>query len=325
MSTTTNATSPWALSNATVATVAGAPIGTWAEVTSTSSAGVLYHGGGSVAPSSSTTKAVSVWMAKASGSGSAGVYYYAGSGIVTGCTCLRSDGGTCSADITDSATICRASVSDLGTTPVRLTALAALSSASAVAIIGVQPGAFGVATGTTRFSGAQLEVSTYPTSLIVTTTTATARNADAISATVPAVPSKGWCISGNWKPTSGAWPNALSLWTLGDTYNAANRASSWGNSSLYIVDAASGVKDLGDYTDPVSPWKIVTCNANGSLSLSVNGVLVDSTSTGAGTGILTTPATTLHLGAQASAGTISDWYIKNVKVWSARTTKEASK
>jgi hypothetical protein len=175
--------------------------------------------------------------------------------------------------------------------------------------------------GATR---AQIEIGTYATSWIDTAGTAVVRNADAVSATVPAVPSKGWCISGNWKPTS-AWPNALSLWTLGDTYNAANRASSWGNSSLYIVDAASGTKDLGAYTTPVAPWKIVTCNTAGALSLSVNGALVDSTSTGAGTGILTTPATTLHFGAQASAGTISDWYIKNVKIWAAKSTKEASK
>jgi hypothetical protein len=179
------------------------------------------------------------------------------------------------------------------------------------------------AAATTRFSGAQLEVGTYPTSLIVTTSTATARNADAVSATVPSVPSAGWCIAGTFKPTSGAWPNALSLWTLGDTYNAANRASSWGNSALYIVDAASGVKDLGDFAvDPVSPWRIVTCNKLGSLSAAVNGILVDSTSTGAGTGILTTPATTLHFGAQASGGTISDWYIKGVKVCKASKTKE---
>ena len=165
---------------------------------------------------------------------------------------------------------------------------------------------------------------TEPSSLIVTTTTALTRNVDAVSATVPSVPSK-WCIAGTWKPLVGAWPGALSLWTLGDTYNAANRASSWGNSSIYIVDAASGVKDLGDYTDPVAPWKIVTCDVNGALSLAVNDVLVDSTSTGAGTGILTTPATTLHFGAQASGGTIGPWAIKGVKLWSAKSTKEASK
>ena len=317
MSTSTSATSPWALFEATVSTVAAAPLGgTWAELTSSTTKGCIYS---TSTTASSATFVVSVWAVKASGTGGAIATVRCG-GAPSACACVRSDGGSCTAvtpGVAGGATgdkDCDARVSDLGTTPVRITVVATCPGAITNPLAIFYPE--NNATGTTRFSGAQLEVGTYPTSLIVTTTSALPRNLDAVSATVPSVPAKGWCISGNWMPTSGTWPNALSLWTLGDTYNAANRASSWGNSSIYIVDAASGVKDLGDYTDPVAPWKIVTCNANGNLSLAVNGVLVDESATGAGTGILTTPATTLHFGAQASGGTIGPWAIKNVKVCS---------
>jgi hypothetical protein len=76
-------------------------------------------------------------------------------------------------------------VSDLGTTPVRLAAMTTCSGAITTPGFNVLPGNHGTATGTTRFSGAQLEVGTYPTSLIVTTTTATARNADVVTFTAP--------------------------------------------------------------------------------------------------------------------------------------------
>lgn len=317
----TNANTNWLLANATVETVAGAPVGgTWAEVTSTASAGALY--GNNPTVTSTTTLVWSVYAAKASGTGSAGIAVRCG-GVPTGCTCTRSDGGTCSAQTGGaSANDCRGAVTDLGTTPIRITVVATCPGAVTSTYPLMFPGAYGSGTGTTRFGAVDLVANaTLPASHVPTTSAAVEHAADQVSVTVPAVGSK-WCIAGNFKPFAGVWPNALSLWTLGDNYNSANTASSWGNSSIYIVDKDSGVKDLGDYTDPVAPWRIVTCNNAGSLSLAVNGVVVDETATGAGTGILTTPSTTLRLGAQVNGGTPFGGWIKGVKVCAAKKPSE---
>ena len=330
ISTATDATWPWGRFNATVATVAGAPMGgTWAEVTTSVNDGSTYQNVSGIA--SSTTFVSSAWLAKASGTGYAGVATIHNGLTISACTCVRSDGGSCTATIYNNGTSsarCHGEVSDLGTPPLRLSTQSTVTVAATSAQIGLSPGRFGVATGTTRFTGAQVEVGTYPTSLIVTTTTATARNADAVSATVPAVPSK-WCVAGNFAPATGTWGDAGSgggglMWTIGTTYNAANTASSWTNHSLWVFDSSAAAKDLGAFpSTPASPWRFVTCNSLGSLSLTVNGLVVDTTATGAGTGVLTTPSTTLLLGHRSgSAGYEFGGFIKNLKICSAKNAKE---
>jgi hypothetical protein len=319
-------TSPWTSANVSVATVAGsgpAGSGTWAAVTATTTGG--YVGAASpLGGATSTTWTGSIWVAAASGTTACAMEIGTGTWAPSTCTCSRSDGGACTASKQGGNDYCGVEVAGITTTPVRMIVTGVGASKTTFQMYFL-PGAFGTSAGTCLFTGAQIEAGADASSLCVTGAAVCPRAVDQLSATVPSVPSKGWCISGNWKP-AGAWPNALSLWTLGNNYNDANTASSWGNSSLYIVDAASGVKDLGDFAvDPVSPWRVVTCNTAGALSLSVNNILVDSTSTGAGTGLLTTPATTLRLGAQTGGGTPGNWRIKNVKVWSAKSTKDASK
>jgi hypothetical protein len=330
MSTGTAATSPWLWNGGvgacgvTGTTVAGASVGgTWAELTSVCSTGNAYQ---SITSASSTTFVGSVWMAKASGSGHAGLLVGCGAGTPSVCTCVRSDEGTCTA-AAFATNYCQAMVSDLGTTPVRLAAMTTCSGAITTPGFNVLPGNHGTATGTTRFSGAQLEVGTYPTSLIVTTTTATARNADQVSATVPAVPAK-WCLAvTGYRP--GDWVQGTTstyAWSLGSgPVGTEPNIVSLGSRYFSVFDAAAGQKFIGPYTEPdgALSHRLISCGSStGSMQLSIDGAL-STTTAGAGTGILGTPSTTLYFGASGSTG-LQAWggYLKNLKICSAKNPKE---
>jgi hypothetical protein len=199
------------------------------------------------------------------------------------------------------------------------------TSAATATNLNLYPGEQGVATGTTRFSGAQIEVGTYPTSLIVTTTTATARNADQISATVPAVPAK-WCVAVTAMPEEGrAWSIAgqiFRMWSLATGADGANTALADDTVFPYVLDASSGVRQVA-YTAPSSAaHRMIGCSTSGALSLSIDGALTG-TASGAGAGILTTPQTTLHFG-KVGNSTSYNWagYLKNLKICSAKNPKE---
>jgi hypothetical protein len=197
----------------------------------------------------------------------------------------------------------------------------------------LMPGEYGVSTGTTRFSGAQLEVGTYPTSLIVTTTTALARNADVVSATVPAVPSK-WCVAVTAKPEEGrAWadPNLPMPWGLGPT-NVANSAFMYSTGTANVVrvrvnDSSNFARDTDITSTALSGGaasRLVFCNNVGSTKLTLNGSVESSGWTGAGTGLWTTPPTTLNIGMRAPLTTTEQFggYLKNLKICSAKNAKE---
>jgi hypothetical protein len=173
-----------------------------------------------------------------------------------------------------------------------------------------------------RFSGAQLEVGTYPTSLIVTTSTATARNADQVSATVPAVPGDAtgkWCVAVTATPENGrAWQadgaGANVAWGIGQTSGGLRAVTS--NSNFFVFDAAAASK-IGTYTAPAAAsHRIVSCNNQGTLSLAIDGATVALTMTGAGTGILGAAQTALFIGqSTASAGQFGG-YLKSLKLCS---------
>lgn len=170
VSTTTAFTSPWGSSNATVATVAGAPTsGTWAEITSTNNTGRAYQ---IFTVPSSTTQVISLYVAKSSGTGPVSFDNYKASSTVTACTCTRSDGGTCTAAIVDANASCRASIADLGTTAVRVTQVTTRNAAQTAPILLFYPGEVNVSTATTRLSGVQIEAGVAKASKLCVTTTA---------------------------------------------------------------------------------------------------------------------------------------------------------
>ena len=238
---TTYTSGVWTASSSTVATVAGGPTGSWAEVTNTASAGGPYTGGGAAFTSTATFSG-SAWMAKASGTGYAGVAVGCGGGTPSTCTCTRSDGGSC-ATATHSTNYCAADVADLGTTPIRLTATVvcsgALTGAPTVALI-LFPGQRGVATGTTRFAAPQYEdAAAYGSSFIATAGTSTLRAADQVSATVPAVPSK-WCVAVTAKPEEGrAWDASQYMAILATSPAVPSNGFRLWHKLFYVYDATS--------------------------------------------------------------------------------------
>jgi hypothetical protein len=318
MSTGTAATSPWVLNNATVATVAGAPMGgTWAETTSTTNIGNFYQ---TITAASSTTFVGSVWMAKASGTGYAGLLVWCGAGTPSACACSRSDGGTCAAS-TAYTNFCKAEVADLGTTPVRLSAATTCSGAITATNLLMLPGRDGTATGTTRFSGAQLEVGTYPTSHIVTTSTATARNADQVSATVPAVAGDKFCLAGTFLPEEGmTWATVGSArtWMIG---NATYGSAFMNMSLLGNYDATPALRQRA-WTPPTSgAVRASFCTASALLDVKLSagtaGVL-----SGTGTGLMGTSLTTLYIGQRSNGAEQFPGYLKNLKICKASKAKE---
>ena len=196
------------------------------------------------------------------------------------------------------------------------------SGAITSSIIALIPGNYGSTVGITDFTGAMHEIGTYPTSLIVTTTTATARNADAVSATVPAVPSK-WCIAVTAKPLHAWNTDTEFLWSLGlGTGGSPNTAAM--TQTIFTVTDAAPVQKYVAYTAPAaaSP-RMVACSTSGTLNVWADTVLKTGSITGAGSGVMTAPATTLYLGAPAGAANyIWAGYLKSIRICKASKAKE---
>jgi hypothetical protein len=189
----------------------------------------------------------------------------------------------------------------------------------------VYPGENGVATGTTRFSGAQLEVGTYPTSLIVSTSTSVARNSDQISATVPAVPAK-WCIAVTAQPEERrAWASSSlpHTWSLGSVPSAM---ATWeyNDATNFVVGTRDATNAANNFTStatvasllPTSvAARMVTCGGStGRIQLSLNGTPVAGAQTGVGTGISGIGITTLTFSRPSFE---FGGYLKNLKICKA--------
>jgi hypothetical protein len=174
LTTGTNPTSPWAASNVTVDNGGSAPAiaggGIWSKVTATGVNGALYYAGASVP--SGTTLTSSIWASKAAGVGGAGITVGASGWTAGGCSCTRSDGGSCTATVT-ATHWCLAEVADLGTTPIRLTVTGTGVAVTAINL-NARPALSGDSSGTTLFTGAQIEAGSSASPLIPSLGTATA-------------------------------------------------------------------------------------------------------------------------------------------------------
>jgi hypothetical protein len=176
--------------------------------------------------------------------------------------------------------------------------------------------------GTTH---AQIECpGAFRTSRIVTAGTAVARNADAISATVPAVSVNKWCVAGTFKPQEGrAWVDGGYLWEFG-TYSQANDVSvSSGNVlALDTYDATPARKLYSLASTAAGTHRRITCYNAGSWSMYDDGVALSLSPSGAGTGVVGTLSTTLHIGRSSTANTSFGGFIKNLSIWKASKAKE---
>jgi hypothetical protein len=179
--------------------------------------------------------------------------------------------------------------------------------------------------GTTH---AQVECTgSYRTSRIVTTTTALARNADVVSATVPAVPSK-WCIAVTAKPGSGtAWtiyPNLSYIWTLGSISGANSAGVGFLAPSRTFLDHYSSVPTERYVASGATPSaganRFIGCSIAGDLNLSVAGVNYG-TDSGAGSGTFGTSPTTFYFNPSVGGVQVAT-FLKDLRMY--KISKSAS-
>ncbi len=237
----------------------------------------------------------SVWMAATTGTAIQSMAINCAGGVVSTCTCARSDGGACTATILGT-NLCVA-YGTVGTTPVRMSATETCAVATTTAAINVHDGQEGTTSNIGGlFGGAQIEVAGYASSYVPTTTATVARNADVVTVANP-LPVGPFCVTGTWTPALAplsTWASAVhGLWLFG-TDGAANsahvEASANGTVLLQVFDAAPAVKVWATPAGAVSGSTVATitaCSDNvGGASITVNGVAQSLTPVGAGTGIL---------------------------------------
>jgi hypothetical protein len=321
--TTANAaTAPWALNTATAVTGSAGGfldgVGGWHSITSTANTGSVSQN--VTAGATTTTVTGSTWAKKAS-AGYASVLVSCGAGAVTVCTCVRSDGGTCTATANSPLSgYCKAEVSNLATIPVRLSALTTCASTSTSYALFLVPGQYGTAVGTTDFSGAQLETGTYPTTYIPTVGSTVARNADSLSYTNPLrLQDRRWCVAGTWQrgersPWDGQYPALLTMGSL----SAANTVGLYLNNTnmtniLYDGAAASRSLNYAHGYSAGSSKAITSCSSQGRLNAFSNGVQVGFSATG-GTGLFGAAPGNVNIGWGAGGTTEFGGYSKNLKL-----------
>ena len=172
--------------------------------------------------------------------------------------------------------------------------------------------------GATR---AQIELGAFGTSWIDTTTTALARNQDTVTATIPSVPSK-WCVAATAMPVEQtAWGSlgAIRIWATGGTGANSSYIDTGG---LTVIDAAAATRIAG-YTFPASgSVRLIGCSTAGVLSLSATAGTVGALS-GAGTGILGTPGTTLFFGNNVISNRSISGYLKDIRIYKVTKAKDA--
>jgi hypothetical protein len=305
----------WILqAGATVATDATEGVGgsLWTKITSSVADKHVY---GTPTTDATLGFVASVWARTAAATGTAVVYTGCknGGATVTSCACARSSGGSCSAVI---STDCLATFTGLTTTPDRLSVRVACSASTTLSVLGMLPAALG-GTGTMWFAAPQVELSdgvTGPSSFLPTTAAAGTRAADQVSVTIPALPSS-WCISATATRTDFVtWGLSDRLWSLGTS--GANTAFLDQGASFRVDDASLGVRYSVTAVPPTTgAVRLVACDNLGAMSLTIGST--SSPYSGAGTGILTTPPTTLYLGG-ASASLYGNVRLSNVKVCSAK-------
>lgn len=186
--------------------------------------------------------------------------------------------------------------------------------------------------GTTR---AQIECpGSYRTSFIPSAGTSAARNADQVSATVPAVPSK-WCIAVTAKPEEGrAWEigtNVAAMWSLGATGTANSSAlyadvhlgSGVYQSLFRTYDSSVAARYIAANEPSPGQARIVACDSAGQFSLTYDGVAQTPTaSVTTGSGLFATPPTALRFGDLSDGSVPFGGFLKNLKICKATKTKE---
>jgi len=323
----TTPTAPWAFTGATATTTTGGfidGVSNWTVLTSTAASNELHQ---TTTTASSTTFIASAWAKAGSGTTDATVTVQCPTAATTtACTCLTSDGTACNA-VKDYYVVgdCNARVTNAITTaPVRVSAMATCAAAGTSVIVRLNPTNQSNAARTTYFNGAQVEIGTYPTSLIPTTTATVPRNADVISVQNPLVlGDRRWCLSGSYTPVEHRpWGllsigGANALWELGlngGTNTGRLLEASSGYAQFNVYDALGAVRTgFSIRSLTLGARRIVTCVHDVVPTITLDGT-PQAAWTGGGSGVWLAMPNPLYLGTAAD-GTLSfGGYIQNIKV-----------
>lgn len=236
---------------------------------------------------------------------SASVYVRSLSGTQSGTLVVR--------DVTSGTDKCSATFNATASWS-RATCSSPLVSGSKTYVIRICPG--GSASGAIQAWGAQFEpFADAPTPYIYTEATSAVRNIDVYRLTNPLPNGTDWCVAFTLQRATTESNVNISPFSIGSLPGNANTAMVIIGSTaaqLYVYDSADAAKTITWSTaglNAPSTHRYRFCDAAGTLSMSVDSVARTVTTSGTGTGIITTMPTSLNIGATpsyAADGIVSD-------------------
>lgn len=247
-----------------------------------------------------------------------------GTGNATSCTCIRSDGGTCTTGTSTATGFAYGSFTTAAAVRMMLTCSTTLAATAVTAF--ATGGQYLTSTGTVCGGAMQFEQgSPYATSYIATAGTAVARTADAVSAVNPlaSINPGSWCTEATatpentraWSPGVDNFPFVAGYGANGAT-NTSRYFTASGSNSFFVHDASGTSKSIvvADGFAAGSTHKIAFGASAGSLKLLHDGVSVGS-ETGVGTGLITTWPASVTVGAPSDGTHFFGGWIRDFKVW----------
>jgi len=173
--------------------------------------------------------------------------------------------------------------------------------------------------------GAQIELGSSPTRYVATGAATATVNAERVSIANPIPSGTPFCVGATYTPRERTWITAgagNTLFALGTSGGASTNTlqasvSSTGELVVTVNDAAADTKTwttAAVLTGTTAGHVTVCSSAAGAVTLYLDAVLVSATTSGTGTGILTTQPGTLYLGSRGAGTNHLGGHISNLCV-----------